>query len=393
MDFDRLDPTVDAFCRAITDLQNDGIDDAPQVILDGFGGLFDGLKPTTHGPVQPTFPALEHPGSTDLMPQVPGHFLDGPGPVGLRGTGAQRVKRPLLLRGLVGRTLQPGVLASGKHLIAFLSQLLVFLPSDLIHSFPQTLGDMKSVKTDLLRCIGKTIFARPDIGGPHIHAYTPNSMQLSGGQLLIPARKRHLIAPDPHIQHGPRNCIRNNRQIFMPLFVGNFIHTDVRGHPLNSSPQSPLHRTMDDPINPFPPNPQLPRHRQNARLLGPPNHIRLKGVRIPGTRISPRNQGGLNPVLGTLDPRKPRHHDGLIRTRIQVTPLPGSSQILKGTHLITYWTLQRRSICTRHRHRSTPRFVILRVFYNLPRLPESQTLIYRHPWHAVINKSRGIVDS
>ena len=40
-DVDRLDPTVNAFCGAITDLQNSGFDDLPQVILDGFGGLFD----------------------------------------------------------------------------------------------------------------------------------------------------------------------------------------------------------------------------------------------------------------------------------------------------------------------------------------------------------------
>ena len=41
-DFDRLDATANAFCRAITDLQNDGVDDAPQVILDGFGGSLKG---------------------------------------------------------------------------------------------------------------------------------------------------------------------------------------------------------------------------------------------------------------------------------------------------------------------------------------------------------------
>lgn len=51
-DFDRLDPIVGAFCRAIGDLPNSGNEDAPEVILDGLGGLFDGLKrikPTMHG--------------------------------------------------------------------------------------------------------------------------------------------------------------------------------------------------------------------------------------------------------------------------------------------------------------------------------------------------------
>lgn len=45
--FDRLSPSVDAFYWAIIDLQNDDIEGVPLVILDSFGGLFDGLS-TTH---------------------------------------------------------------------------------------------------------------------------------------------------------------------------------------------------------------------------------------------------------------------------------------------------------------------------------------------------------
>ena len=206
------------------------------------------------------------------MPQIPGHFLEGLGPGGLQGTDAHGVERPLLLHGHVGRTLQPGVLASSKHLISFLAQLLVFLPSDFVYGFPQTLRNMKPVNANLLCCNGATIFVRTDKGRPHIHAYTPNSVQLRRGQLLIPGRKRRFIAPDAHLQHRTRVRIRNNRQTFMPLPVRNFIHTDVLDHPIYSSNQSSLHRTMEDPMNRFPAKPQLPGDRQNARILGPTNH-------------------------------------------------------------------------------------------------------------------------
>ena len=42
-DFDRLDLAVDAFCRGITDLQKDGIYDAPP--SNGFRSFFNGFKP------------------------------------------------------------------------------------------------------------------------------------------------------------------------------------------------------------------------------------------------------------------------------------------------------------------------------------------------------------
>ena len=59
--------------------------------------------------------------------------------------------------------------------------------------------------------------------------------------------------------------------------------------------------------------------RQNARLLGPPNHIRVKIIRIPGSRISPGNRDRLHPMFRTLDPRNPCVRDGSTLTAIQVT--------------------------------------------------------------------------
>ena len=41
--FDHLDAAVDAFCRAIADLEHDGIEYSPQVFLDHPGHFLDGL--------------------------------------------------------------------------------------------------------------------------------------------------------------------------------------------------------------------------------------------------------------------------------------------------------------------------------------------------------------
>ncbi len=46
---DHFDPAIETFCRAVTDLQNNRIQYAPQVFLDCFGDFFDGLQTTAYG--------------------------------------------------------------------------------------------------------------------------------------------------------------------------------------------------------------------------------------------------------------------------------------------------------------------------------------------------------
>lgn len=295
------------------------------------------------------------------------------------------MKCSLLLHRHIRRTLQPSVLGSGQRQICVRSQLFVFMPSDLVHGRAQRLGDMKPVKADLQLCIGQTSFGRTDIGRPHVHAHTPNPFQLGGRQLPIPARKGCFIPPNSHIQHRSRVCIGYNREILVALLVP--VHADVRNYPLGSARQSPLHRTLDDPIDRFPAKVQLPGNRQNARLLGPSNHKRLKVMRKSRTRIRPGNPDRLYPMLGTSDARNLGNDHGLILTRIQMTPRPSRTQIVKATHLVTCWTPQRRGIGAGYRHRSPFGFVVIRVFQDFPGPLKAQTLIYRGRWHAVIKIS------
>lgn len=63
--FDGFDSTVGVFRRSIAHLQDDRIDDAPQMVFDGFGGRLDWFKSTLHGPRQP---ALTHLGGVNMMP-------------------------------------------------------------------------------------------------------------------------------------------------------------------------------------------------------------------------------------------------------------------------------------------------------------------------------------
>ena len=80
---DHLEPAVNTFGRSIGHLQNDGIEDAPQMIPDGSGGLPDQFQTATHRPGQPPLPALACPGATDIMPLRHRRFLERPGSGGL----------------------------------------------------------------------------------------------------------------------------------------------------------------------------------------------------------------------------------------------------------------------------------------------------------------------
>ena len=63
-----LDPAVDAFDWSIAHLENDRIQDVPEVILDGPSGRLDRFELASHGPGQPAFPALARPGGMNIMP-------------------------------------------------------------------------------------------------------------------------------------------------------------------------------------------------------------------------------------------------------------------------------------------------------------------------------------
>ena len=66
--FDGFDSAVDAFGRAIADLEDNGIDDSPQMVFNSFGGFLDRLQAAAHGPGEPSFPALAGPGGMHIMP-------------------------------------------------------------------------------------------------------------------------------------------------------------------------------------------------------------------------------------------------------------------------------------------------------------------------------------
>jgi len=67
-DLDGFDPAVDPFSRAIAGLQNDGIENSPQMVPDCPGSFFHRFKPAAHSPAQPFRPISECPAPGFIVP-------------------------------------------------------------------------------------------------------------------------------------------------------------------------------------------------------------------------------------------------------------------------------------------------------------------------------------
>src|SRR5690606_24058269 len=98
----RLDPTVDAFRMTVVSLQNDGVDNAPQVILQRCRNFLHGRQPAANHPVDQSLPALQRPGAVLVMPQLCGELLHGPGAARFRTGLPQHPEGSPLLPILVG---------------------------------------------------------------------------------------------------------------------------------------------------------------------------------------------------------------------------------------------------------------------------------------------------
>ncbi len=85
-DFDGFDPTIDAFSRAITDINNNGIDDSPEMLSNHSGDIFDWLKPTAQLNV-----LFQVPSCAFIVPHVSERLAQA-----LEGTGADGMEGPLL---------------------------------------------------------------------------------------------------------------------------------------------------------------------------------------------------------------------------------------------------------------------------------------------------------
>ena len=78
-DLHGFDARVHALGMAVVHAQYHRVENAPQVLAQGFGGLLHRLETTAGHPVDQALPALVCPGPAAVFPQSCGEFLDRPG--------------------------------------------------------------------------------------------------------------------------------------------------------------------------------------------------------------------------------------------------------------------------------------------------------------------------
>ena len=68
--FDALDAAIHTLIRSVARLQYDGIENAPQMFLDGSSHLFDRSQATLDRLGIPLLPGFLRPGATDIVPEL-----------------------------------------------------------------------------------------------------------------------------------------------------------------------------------------------------------------------------------------------------------------------------------------------------------------------------------
>jgi len=362
---EKLDTAVGTLSQPIGGLDDNGIQNPPQVRLDHAGNLLHRLQPAADGTVVPALPALLGPGSMHVMPKTHALLLDGPGPGRFEISGPQRGKVAPLFAAHVGGIGLPGVLAALEEGIAFAKQRLVLLAADLVHRLAQCLGNMKLVEGNLLHGIRDGGQGGLDVGRPHIHGNALNRTLLGFIQPCIERLQRLLLAIFTHVDDLARLAVGYHRDVVVTLAESRFVHTQV-GMPLVclSPVQSPSYSPLHDSVDGVPAQSQLSAHGAGRSLLQPVNDQGLEQGCVTAARLGPGHRDETDAMLGAVDAGNLRAQNGPVLTGIQMAPLPRAF-VVAGRRLATMGARQLGAGLQVHMDHHFP---FLRVQLNVPYL-------------------------
>ena len=368
----RLDPAVDAFSMTVISVQDHGVDNAPQVLLQCGRHLLHGCQATARHPVDQAFPALHRPRPVLVVPQLRRKVFHCPGTSRFQRRVAQRGKGSSLVPAHVGRTPQPLVLGAFELRIPGFEQLPMLITTHLINAFAEVLGNMEAVESNLAIRVLNGVPRCLDIGRPHVHTDGFDTVELLSIQLLIEAAKTTCQAVFGNVQNRARFLLGHHRDVIMPLAIGGFVNAQsLRGQRLPAR-QTPPNGPLQDAVHRIPAQPQALRHRTDGCGLEPVDHQRFKQGSKAAARLSPRDVNCDHAVFITFHSRHVCHQDGLQLAGIQVTPAPRPS-VVAWADLPALRALQLAAamlhvnlhlvVCKRHIHRG-----------DLPRLLDAQNL-------------------
>ncbi len=320
-DLDHLDLAVGALGMAVVGIQNDCIEDAPQVLLDHPGDPFDGLQTAAYCPAVPAQPALLSPGPADVMPQRHGVFLDGPSARGFQGTGPQVLEGAPLLGAHVLRIGLPAVLAALEKVVAPSQQRLMLLASYLVHGVTQVLGNVKLIEGDLLLGPRDTVQGGTDKPLPHVHGDALNGLFLLICQAVIERHQALLLAILRHMDDVALFLIGYHCHVVMALAKRGLVdpHTLANGLPVPTF-QPPANRPLHDAIDGVPAQAQLPADRTDRRLPEPVDHQGLEQGGETASGLSPGDLDHTDLVLRAIHPGHLGDEYCLVLAGIQVPP-------------------------------------------------------------------------
>ena len=339
---DHLDSAIDALCQPVVGSQNHGVENAPKVGLYRLGRLLDRVQAAAYGPGEPFLPGLLGPGSTDVVPQTHGVFLDGPGTRGFQVAVTKIREPPPLLDAHVARIGQPGVLGTRQVFSALLLKELVLPTAHLVHGFAEKLGYMELIEGDLLASPGNVLQGRIDIGRSHIHGNRLDGRFLLIAETVVVFDQVLLLAVEGDMQHVTSAMVGDDGDIVMALAERRLIDAD----PLGGNGLAPFHPPADgslhDTVDGIPAQLELTGDGLDRGFLEPVDDQGLEQGGEPGTRLAPRNLDRQDAMFRAFNSRHIGNQKSFELAGIQMSPFP-TALIIARTALSALGTAQRNS--------------------------------------------------
>lgn len=319
---DHRDLAVGTLGMTVVGIQNNRVENAPQVLLNHPRHFLDRLQSAAYRPAIPSLPALLSPGPADVVPQRHGVLLDAPGSRRLQAALSKPLEGTPLLYAHVLRVGLPAILASLEQFIAFFHQCLMLLATYLVDRIPQIFGYVELIEGDLLLRPGETFEGRANISRPHIHGDAFNSRSLLLTQSVIEGDQALFLAVVGNMNDMSLFLVGDHRHIVMTLAKGRLIDP----HSLIDSPvvswlkslaDGPLHDAVDG----VPTLRQLSADCADRGFLQPVDHQALEQGREARATFSPGHLDQADIMFRIIDPRNVGRQDSLVLTGIQMPPL------------------------------------------------------------------------
>ena len=278
-------------------LQDDGVDDPPQVRAEHIRDLHHRAKSRTRHPADEAFPTSLRPSSRFVVPQPASDFLHRPCPSNFEGRIPQRVEPSLVLRCHVLRVLKPEIACPDERPVPERPKLSGLLGPHLVHPVAEVLRDVEPVEADLELRILDVAADCVDVRRPHVHGDRLQRQDVLQRRVPEEVLEVLLLAPVEDVEHSGSLDVVHDGHVLVPLLEGGLVDADPTQRLRLTALQPPFDGPLHDAVDFVPTHPEHLSDRRDGCRLQPVDDERFEQGGEPRPRARPGNWDLLDAVF------------------------------------------------------------------------------------------------